>query len=247
MNDPQILLELEATALRPQDASSVAAAALAADPALQRIWQAAREQDENLAAAYLAAPLPSDLEADLLRRLHASTRQTAVQPRWRAKAWLALAACLCLLGAVLATLRQATLEPWQQETLALFDELEHMRRPLGHSSPRVGELLTYLRKAGSPAPARLPDGVRALATFGCTPVLIAGSRASILCFRLPSGGEAHLAVIDAYLPRSTAPESQPVIQKNGPWHYATWQEGGQTLVLGTCAGSEELRKLLGMC
>jgi hypothetical protein len=27
--------------------------------------------------------LPSDLEADLLRRLHASTRQTAVQPRWR--------------------------------------------------------------------------------------------------------------------------------------------------------------------
>lgn len=83
MNAPQILLELEATTLRPQDASTEATAALAADPALQHIWQAARQQDENLASAYLAAPLPSDLEADLLRRLHASTRQTAVQPRWR--------------------------------------------------------------------------------------------------------------------------------------------------------------------
>jgi hypothetical protein len=247
MNDPQILLELEATTLRPQDASPEAASALTADLALQNLWQHARQQDQNLASAYLAAPLPSDLEADLLRRLRTATRQRAVQHRWRAKAWLALAACLCLLGAVLATLRQAPLEPWQQEALALFDDFEHMRRPLGHAGSRPDDLLVYLRKIGSPEPRRLPDRVKALTSFGCTPVVIAGRRASILCFQLPSGQEAHLAVISANFPSTPAPDGQPIIQKNGPWHHATWQEGGQTFILGTCASKEELRKLLGLC
>lgn len=245
-DDPRILLELEATTLRHQDASPEVAAALAADPALDQAWQQSRQVDQALAAAYLAAPLPLDLEADLMRRLDAS-RLRETRTRWRHSTWLAVAACLCLLGLVAAALRRAPLQPWQQETLAVFDELEHMRRPLGHTSRQVTELLAYLRKNGAPEPRMPPDRLRGLTAFGCTPVIIAGRRASILCFALPSGQEAHLAVIEGDLKPAAHSGNVPALGKNGPWHHATWREGGQTLVLGTCAGAEELRKLLGLC
>lgn len=244
MTPEQARLELDATTLRPQDASDEARALVEKDARLGA-WVAGRtEFDEKVAAAFDDLPVPGNLHAKLLQ-LSAGPVPTMPKKRLvipRLIIGLATAALLLFMG-FHAWMGSARARGWQAEALAKVQLVEHGMSPLQHRSRDIEELKKTLLAEGSLSPASLPATLTKLRTYGCRTVEVAGKPATIVCFELAPGKEAHLVVMNASDLASAPPQKSPVFSKDGGWTMASWSDGTQSFMLATSAGEEMLKKL----
>ena len=242
MNPEEARLELDATTLRPQDASDTARAMASKDPALGA-WVAERTAfDEKIAAAMNDVAVPAGLQSKL-----AGIAQQAAAKRRRAMltrtvVWLA-AAALVMFASVHLWLDHAKSKGWQFEALANVQLVEHGVSPLQHRSPSLEDVKKMLLAEGSLVPASVPATLAKLRTYGCRTVKVAGQPATIICFELSPGKEAYLVVMNSDQLSGPPPQKSPVFSKDGSWSMAAWSDGSQSFMLATSAGESMLKRL----
>ena len=242
MNREQAKLELDATTLRPQDASPEARAMLESDAELAA-WHTRRSAFDERIAEVLAASVPASLKEDIL----SAAKKPARKPlRWITPAFLtAAAACIALAGLVFWP-EGSAMAPWESESLAVVEKIEYGMLPLDAPASDYEEAKALLVEWDRPSPSFLPAMIASLPTYGCKRVQIAGRQASVICFEIPSGKEAHLIVFDNAGLKGRPAQDSPRVKSSNNWHYASWSHGSQSFMLATTGDEAELKQLLGL-
>ena len=240
MNREEARLELDATTLRPQDASAEARAVLQSDAEL-REWHEKRTAFDQQAAQALAVSIPAGLKESILQSAKQQPRRSGI--RWIAPVILTAAAA-CVAGAwLLLWPVHGGMPAWQADAMAEVTKLEYGMGRLDESAPTLDELKTMLAATNSPAPDSLPGELAATRTYGCKRITVDGKAATIICFKLGEGNqEAHLVIVDA----ANASPPSPKLEQSKNWSLASWSAGTKTYMLATTQGAAELRRLLGL-
>ncbi len=243
MTREEARLELDATTLRPQDASPEARAMLESDARLAA-WHAQRTAfDESVAAAFPTAA-PPGLRDSILTNMKPAVNRRRL--RWTMAA-LAIAAAACVaVGFTLFLPVHGDMPAWQSESLAAVIKVEHGMARLDQRAPDLDAVRRLLAATRSPSPGRLPGMIASRPTFGCKRIQVAGRPATIICFKLDGGKEAHLVVINGASDASDVPHTPPRLETRDRWHMASWSDGRQTYLLATSASEKELKQLLGL-
>lgn len=242
MTPEEARLELDATTLRPQDASAEARDMATKDPALGA-WVAKRtEFDERVAAAMDdLVPIPGDLHMKLLAMSGMPLPvKKKVMPR--AVIWLAAAAAFLLMFGGWWWTSHMNGE-WQSEALAHVKLVQHGLLPLQHRAKKLDDLMKLVASANMAMPKDLPASLTKLGTYGCRTVQIAGKPATIVCFELAPGREAHLVVMNHADLASAPPMNKPEFSSKGGWTMAMWSAGSQSFMLATSEDPALLKKL----
>jgi len=235
-------LELDATTLRPQDASAEARAMAASDAELGAWLKQRRAFDEQVAET-LADSIPAGLRERLLANAATSARRPV---RWIRPTLISAAAACLILGWTFLWPLSGDLPAWQSESLLAITKVEYGMSKLDERAATLEAVKKLLAATGSPSPANLPGCLCDLPTFGCKRIQISGRPATIICFKLDGKKEAHLIVMDnAALPDAPS-QKQPHFRKSKNWNLAAWSDGPQTYLLATTADEAALRKLLEM-
>lgn len=240
MTREEARLELDATTLRPQDLSEEARAILEQDAVLAAWTDRRRSFDEKVAGA-----MPEEVPAGLRGRLldiEAGSRHRNV---WKRTPWFATAAALLLLGGLLVRPKQGPPPAWQYEAMVVVDQLEHGRAALTERSGSLEALRGYLRSRHAPSPGKMPGRMDQTRTFGCKLIQAGGHPATIVCFQLKDGREAHLVIIDNAGLQDRPPERPSLTVRDG-WNLAAWSEGAVSYLLATTADAAALKRLLGL-
>jgi hypothetical protein len=241
MTPEEARLQLDATTLRPQDASEEARAMVEHDAELGA-WVASRtEFDERMSAAMDDIPIPGHLHEKLLRMAgKTGPVQRRVMPR--AVMWLAAAAALVIMAGIW-WMNDAKAKGWQSEALAKVQLVEHGMSPLQHRARSLDALMKLVASTNTVMPMRMPDALMKLNTFGCRTIEVAGKPATIVCFELAPGKEVHLVVMNEADLNGAPPQKSPVFSTQGGWTMAAWSDGPQSFMLATSADAEMLKKL----
>jgi len=243
VNRDQARLELDATTLRPQDASPEARAMLDSDPELAA-WQAKRRAfDEEVANAFASLPVTAGLRDSILQ---AAYEKPAKRPlRWLAPTAIAAAACV-LFGWTLLWPGNSAMAAWESESLNTIAKVEHGLMRLDAREESLDAVKKHLTASECPCPSALPPSLAHLRTFGCKRVSIEGHAGTIICFALESGKEAHLLVLDNQGLCDCPGEDAPCFKSAKNWRYASWSHGSHTFMLATTADEMALKKLFGL-
>lgn len=242
MTREEARLELDATTLRPQDASPEARAMAESDPALGAWLEKRTAFDESVAAAFTAT-VPADLRASILQHVPQPVKQPV---RWIMPTLLTAAAA-CIAGAwLLFWPVNGTMPAWQAQSLAAIVQVEHGMAKVDHLSRDFEAIKKRLVADHSPVPARLPGTVGSMPVLACKRIQVAGRVASIICFEITPGKEAHLVVMDNRALADAPPQMQPQFQTSKNWHMASWSDGTQSFLLATTADETALKKLFGL-
>ncbi len=214
------------------------------DPALGAWVENRTAFDEQCAEAFATAAAPVALRDEILR---AAPRPGAEKPRarWFKPAFIvtaAAAACI-IIGWFYFSPASSSMPAWQADSLAAMFKIEHGMARLDERAPDLEAVKKLLAATSSPSPTRLPVVLSALGTYGCKRVQIAGRPATIICFKLDRGREAHLVVLDNKDLPDMPPQMQPRFSSSKNWHIAAWSDGDQSFLLATTAGEAVLKKL----
>lgn len=237
MTHEEARLELDATTLRPQDLSEEASAILEQDAVLAAWTDRRRSFDEKVAGA-----MPEEVPAGLRERLldiEAGSRHRTV---WKRTRWFAVAAAVLILAGLLVRPGPGT--SWQDEAMVVVNQLEHGRTRLTERSGNLEALRSYLGARRSPRPGRMPGRMDQTRTFGCKLIQAGGHPATIICFQLEDGREAHLVIIENAGLQERPPEEPRLTARDG-WNLAAWSDGPASYLLATTAGASALKRLLG--
>jgi hypothetical protein len=241
VNREEARLELDATTLRPQDASHEARAMVESDPELGAWLKKRTEFDEQVAEAFTAT-IPAGLRESIL--------QNAKQPSRRATRWvlptLAAAAAAVVLGWTFLWPVNGGMPGWQAESLAAVTKVEYGMSRVDHVSNDFEAIKKMLLADQSPVPLRLPGAVGTMPVLACKRIQVAGHAASIICFEIEPGEEAHLVVVDNTGISDLPPQLQPQFKSSKNWNMASWSDGSQTFLLATRADEAALKKLFGL-
>lgn len=249
MTREEARLELDATTLRPMDASAEARAHAERDADLSAWVRQRTAFDEAVADALMPDAVPEGLRERLLALEHAPVHATATKPvRWmRGGLVSAAAAVACFwLGWAMLDPVSGEMPPWQAESLREINLVEHGLARLDERAPTYEEVRQALIASGAPCPGKiLPGCLCSQPTFGCKRVKIEGLPATIICFQVHGNKEAHLIVFDdASFP--DVAQKLPKLRTSQKWHLATWSDGAKTYMLATRAEEVELKRLLGV-
>lgn len=215
---------------------------LKSDPLLAA-WHAKRaEFDESVAVAFATA-IPAGLRDSILQNAKRPAKRNV---RWILPAILTAVAACVVIGFTLLWPVTDDMPAWQAESLSAVVKVEHGVMKLDQRASTLDEVKKLLAATHSPSPQHLPGVIDQHRTFGCKRIQVAGRPATIICFRLDGGKEAHLVVMDNSQLASAPPQLKPQFQASKNWHMASWSEGRQTFLLATSAGEKELKKLLGL-
>lgn len=240
MNADQAKLELDATTLRPQDASPEALAMLASDPQLAS-WVAERTAfDESISAALSPVAIPAGLR-DCILQVSAVSSSRSRRVAWLKPRLIAAAACVILSAAVFFS-SQDKLAGWQAEALIAVIALEHGTSLLDEEKDDLEAIRQSLLSSGAVSPQKLPATLAAAQALGCKRVKIADHAATIICFMLDSGKEAHIVVMSS---ADFSATSTPEFSEQNEWNLATWSDGQQIFLLATTDDAAALKKLVG--
>lgn len=259
MSPEEARSQLDACTLRPGDADAEARA-LAASHAELKAWLERRTaEDERLAASFTEPPLPEDLRDRLIAALQTQALghpplgvppSAAVKKKTACRIalpWLTLAAAavvtLCMLHPWSPS---TTRQPWRDQALAFVASIDGGELRLDKFSGNLEEIKGYLPIAKAPAPGSLPQSIAHLQSLGCKVVQIAGRPASVICFRITPGKEAHLVIIDNAGLKDVPPQNKPQFGDHGAWHTAAWSDGSQSFLLATQAEEKDLKRLFGL-
>ena len=240
MNREQAKLELDATTLRPQDASPEALAHGTEDAELANFMSARAGFDEKVSAA-LAVSVPADLRASILE---AAAPRPGKITRWLVPALLSAAACVVIGWALVWPVRDDMPE-WQAVSLAEIARVEYGLSLVDHHSRDLAVIETSLASDQSPVPQHLPQALRSLPVLACKCIQVNGRRASMICFNLNDGAEAHLIVMDNTGMEELPPEQVPQFLQSKNWSMASWSDGPQSFLLATTGDLKALKKLFG--
>lgn len=241
MNRAEARLELDATTLRPQDASPEVRAMLAGDPALAA-WHAKRTAFDESVADVFASAIPVGLHESILE----NTQRPAKPPvRWVLPALISTAAVFAF-GWTLFWPVSGEMPDWQAESLAAVTKVEYGMTNVDHLSRDLEAIKQLLISDQAPTPARLPGTVGGMTVLACKRIQVAGRVASIICFEITPGKEAHLVVMDNTGLSHPPPQLQPQFKNSKNWNMASWSDGSQTFLLATTADAAELKKLFGL-
>ncbi len=243
MTREEAKLELQAATLRPQDVSEEVRGMMEKDEDLKRWFQEQVTFDEEVAALMeQAVVIPEGLRD---RLLNGAEQRGGKNWIWlRSGVVAALAACVAL-GWALFWPDASHLEAWEAESLVAIAKVNYGLSRLDARAESLEVVKAILEKGGSVSPLRVPDSLSQLATYGCKRVRIGGRPATIVCFKLPAGGEAHLVVLESAGLGGGVPDGRAKFERRKNWSLASWSDGGQTYLLATTAGEEELRRLMG--
>lgn len=242
MNREQARLELDATTLRPQEASDEVRDWLQGDVKLGEWYRARVAFDEQVAAAMEEVMIP----AGLREKIVSGSRESVKRPvRWFVPTMAAALAACVVLGWVFLWPDGEGMPSWQAESLVAVSALEHGLSRLDDRSGSLEAVKRVLVGSGSILPEKVPGVLGDLPTLGCKRVRIGGRPATIVCFKLPTGGEAHLVVLESAGLGGKMPEGRAKFEQRKNWSLASWSDGGQTYLLATTAGEKELRRLMG--
>ena len=241
MNREEARLELDATTLRPQDASPEARAMAESDLELGAWLKKRTAFDEQVAEA-LAASIPAGLRESIL--------QNAKRPAKRSFRWvlpmLAAAAAAVVVGWTMLWPVNSSMPGWQAESLAAVTKVEYGVSRVDHLSRDIEAIKRMLVADQSPTPVRLPGTVGTMPVLACKRIRVAGRPASIICFEIEPGTEAHLVVVDNTGLLDLPPQLQPQFKTSKNWNMASWSDGSQTFLLATTADEAALKKLFGL-
>ncbi|OYW78170.1 MAG: hypothetical protein B7Z37_00590 [Verrucomicrobia bacterium 12-59-8] len=241
MNREEARLELDATTLRPQDTSPEARAMAESDPELGAWLKQRTAFDEQVAGAF-AATIPAGLRESIL--------QNARRPAKRSTRWvlptLVAAAASVVVGWTMLWPVSNSMPGWQAESLAAVTKVEYGMSRVDHLSRDFEAIKKMLVADQSPTPVRLPGTVGSMPVLACKRIQIAGRVASIICFEIEPGKEAHLVVMDGTGLSDLPPQLQPQFKSSKNWNMASWSDGSQTFLLATTAGEAALKKLFGL-
>jgi hypothetical protein len=241
VNREEARLELDATTLRPQDASPEARAMAQRDPELREWLKKRTEFDEQVADAF-AASIPAGLRESILL----NARRSAKRPtRWILPTLAAAAAAIALGWTMLWPVNNS-MPTWQAESLAAVTKVEYGVSKVDHRSHDFEALKKMLVADHFPTPVHLPGMVGAMPALACKCIKVAGRKASIICFEIEPGKEAHLVVVDNTGLADMPPQLQPQFKNSKNWNMASWSDGSQTFLLATTADVAALKKLFGM-
>ena len=241
MNREEARLELDATTLRPQDASPEAREMAESDPELGAWLKKRTAFDEQVSEAF-AASIPAGLRDSLL--------QNARRPAKRSTRWilpvLVAAAAAVVLGWTMLWPVNNSMPGWQAESLAAVTKVEYGVSRVDHLSRDFEAIKKMLVADHSPTPDRLPGTVGTMPVLACKRIQVAGRVASIICFEIEPGKEAHLVVVDNTGLSDLPPQLQPQFKTSKNWNMASWSDGSQTFLLATTADETALKKLFGL-
>jgi hypothetical protein len=241
VNREEARLELDATTLRPQDASPEARAMAESDPELGAWLKQRTAFDEQVAGAF-AASIPAGLRESIL--------QNARRPAKRSYRWilptLAAAAAAVVAGWTILWPVSNSMPGWQADSLAAVTKVEYGISKVDHMSRDFEAIKKMLVADDSPTPDRLPGKVGTMNVLACKRIQIAGRTASIICFEIQPGKEAHLVVMDNTGLTDLPPQLQPQFKASKNWNMASWSDGSQTFLLATTADEAVLKKLFGL-
>lgn len=240
MNREEARLELDATTLRPQDASPEARAMAEKDPQLAAWLEKRTAFDENVADA-LQAMTASD--AGLRDRILMAARRPAKRARrWITPTLIAAAACVAF-GWVMFWPGNAAMAAWESESLHAVAQVEYGVMKLDERAETYEAVRKLLTEQECPCPSKLPQRLTGLRTYGCKRVQVDGRAATIICFELQPGKEAHLVVFDNTGLGNCPAQDAPSFKSSRNWHYASWSHGSQSFMLATTGDEAALKKL----
>jgi hypothetical protein len=235
--------------LRPKDLNSSDPAVIEAlifvenDSVLKAWWENQQAFDRRVAAKLREISLPEGLRSSILdgRKIV----PFAPQPRFSfLLAAAAAIAILCVAGTFLQvylTTGPLTSSQFAAMTVPL---LNHDSPPLAMMSPDRDKLVAWLEQRNAPMgdlPAKMSD----LSTVGCQKFMIHGHAVSLICFTMPSGGVAHLFMVDRdAISNSPGQANGLEFGETAGYSTATWSDDSKSYVLATLAGSDKLKQLL---
>lgn len=241
MNRAAARLELDATTLRPQDASPEARALLESDTELAA-WHAKRTEFDESVAEVFAAAIPAGLRESILQ----NAKRPAKRPlRWVLPLLISAAAAVAV-GWTLLWPVSGEMPAWQAESLAAVVKVEHGLLKVDHMSRDLEAIKKLLIADQSPTPTRLPGTVGGMTVLACKRIQVAGRVASIICFEITPGKEAHLVVMDNTGLANPPPQLLPQFKNSKHWNMASWSDGNQTFLLATTADATALKQLFGL-
>lgn len=245
MNREEARLELDATTLRPQDASPQAREMARTDPALAAWLEKRTAFDESVARAFEDAPVPAGLRADILRAaqaqpLRAGRRKHPVA--WITSTLIAAAACLAF-GWTLFWPGNSAMAAWESESLHAVAKMEYGMMRLDEKAESFEAVRQLLNAKDCPCPHAVPAAVAQLRTFGCKQLRVDGRQATLICFELQRGREAHLVILDNTGLCGCPGQGTPCFKSSKNWRYASWSHGGQAFLLATTADEAALKGL----
>jgi hypothetical protein len=243
VNREEARLELDATTLRPRDASPEARAMLESDAELAA-WREKRAAfDEAVAEALHDMPMAAGLRENILR---AATEPAKRPLRWITPTAIAAAACV-LVGWTFLWPGSSAMAAWEAESLNTIAKVEHGVMRLDERAESLEAVKKHLTSAECPCPSALPPALAHLRTLGCKRVRIGGHAGTIICFALESGKEAHLLVLDNEgLCDCPAADEGPCFKSARNWRYASWSHGSHAFMLATTADEAALKRLFGL-
>ncbi len=242
MNREEARLELDATTLRPQDASPEARAMLESDAELAA-WHGSRAAfDEEVAEVFANLPVAAGLRENILR----AAKQPAKRPlRWITPTAIAAAACVAI-GWTFLWPGSSAMAAWESDSLNAIAKVEYGVMKLDQKAATFEAVKQHLTQSECPCPSALPPGLAGLKTYGCKRVQIDGHAATIICFEIQPGREAHLLVLDNTNLSDCPAQDAPCFKFTKNWAYASWSHGSHTFMLATTADQAMLKKLFGL-
>jgi anti-sigma factor RsiW len=225
----------------PQPVFAEALALVASDPELQKWWEAQQAFDRKVAAKLKEIPIPDDLRTTII----ASRKIEQFRPPPQFSYWLAAAAAVAIFCAVGTSQWFAHFGPLAQSDYysTVLPLLNNDAPSLGMTSTDRDEVLAWLKSKGSPT-GTLPVKMSNLSTYGCQKFVIHGHSVSLICFATPSGGVAHLFIVDEKALIDPPGNGAPEMWAANGWYTASWSDGKMSYVLATQASADVLKQLL---
>ncbi|MDZ4406145.1 hypothetical protein [Prosthecobacter sp.] len=242
MNREEARLELDATTLRPQDATPEARAMLESDAELAAWHEKRTAFDEEVAAVLANLPVTAGLRENILRAAETPAKRPV---HWITPTAIAAAACV-LFGWILLWPGNSAMAAWESESLAAVAKVEYGVMRLDERAESLEAVKKHLTLAECPCPSALPPALAGLRTYGCKRVQIDGHAATIICFELQPGKEAHLVVLDNTNLSNGPADDAPCFKSAKNWRYASWNHGSHAFMLATTADAAALKKLFGL-
>ncbi|MBL9133566.1 MAG: hypothetical protein JNG86_20310 [Verrucomicrobiaceae bacterium] len=242
MNREEARLELDATTLRPQDVSPEACAMLKSDAELAAWHEKRTAFDEEVAEAFAKLPVSAGLREKILRSAKTPVKRSM---NWITPTAIAAAACV-VFGWMLLWPGNSAMAAWESESLAAVARVEYGVMRLDERAESLEAVKKHLSLAECPCPSALPPALAGLRTYGCKRVQIDGHAATIICFEIQSGEEAHLVVLDNTDLCDCPSADGPCFKSAKNWSYASWSHGSHAFMLATTADEAELKKLFGL-
>jgi hypothetical protein len=217
------------------DDAQIRAAREAADPALLEELANEREFDRAVAAELRANEPPADFEEQLISAMRAAREPApmAMFPpaRITRRSWLGWAAAASLAGG-------AGTWWWTVGRATRFDDLVDRLARISKDGVTLSlmsmdrlEVGIWLREAGAPRTASLPDSLHDLPRKGCHLYDIEGRPISLECFLLPGMRELHLFTTATRGLRGAPKDQASRIATAGGLTAGSWTHDGKTMIL----------------